>query len=157
LAGANLAVLLAGAALAVLLAGAALPVLLAGAALAVLLAGADLVPPLAAAAFDADLAVAAFAVLLAVVAFAVLFAGAAFEAFVAVAEAFFAEAAGVAPFVVRWPALVPARLEAAVVTERDAVDRAAGAAADRAVDVVRPALLVAGVLVAAMAYRPLPG
>jgi hypothetical protein len=35
--------------------------------------------------------------------------------------------------------------------------RAAGAAAERAADVVRPALLVAGVLVAAMAYRPLPG
>jgi len=34
---------------------------------------------------------------------------------------------------------------------------AAGAAAGRAADVVRPALLVAGVLVAAMAYRPLPG
>ena len=37
------------------------------------------------------------------------------------------------------------------------VDVAAGAAAGRAADVVRPALLVAGVLVAAMAYRPLPG
>jgi hypothetical protein len=39
-----------------------------------------------------------------------------------------------------------------VVTRRDGE-----VAADRPAGVVRPAVLVAGVLVAAMAYRPLPG
>jgi hypothetical protein len=46
---------------------------------------------------------------------------------------------------------------AVLVTALRAVDRAAGAAADRAADVVRAALLVAGVCLAAMAYRPLRG
>jgi hypothetical protein len=71
-------------------------------------------------------------------------AGAAFALF---AGAAFAVLAGAAL------AVVPAE---PVVTRRDG-EVAAGAAADRPAGVVRPAVLVAGVLVAAMAYRPLPG
>jgi len=56
-------------------------------------------------------------------------------------------AAGLAALLVPAEAFFPVR----------AVDRAVGAAADRAADVVRPVRDEAELLVAAMAYRPLPG
>jgi len=84
-----------------------------------------------------------------VVLLAVLVAGllaAPFPVALAVAADFLV-APDVADFAARAGTVVPVR----------AVDRAAGAAADRAADVVRPAWDEAGLLVAAMAYRPLPG
>jgi hypothetical protein len=88
--------------------------------------------------------VALLAVLFAAVLFALL-TGLFPAVFAVVAD--FVAAVGRAALVVPADALVPAR----------AVDRAAGAAADRAADVVRPARDEAELLVAAMAYRPLPG